>query len=224
VDNTLTLIIATLVFLGIHVLPSTPLRTLGVQALGERGYLGLFALASLAGLAWMSMAYGRAPFEGLWPGLRLVPIAVVPLAFVLLACGVLARNPTAAGQSAALRSADPARGMIRITRHPVMWAIILWAASHLLAIGSLQAVIFFGGLLLLAAAGTTLQDARKAAQLGEDWKRFAALTSNVPFVAVAQGRNRVVWREIGWWRPAAGLAAFAALLWLHAWLFGVRPY
>jgi len=224
VDNTLTLILATLVFLGIHVLPSTPLRTLAVQALGERGYLGLFALASLAGLAWMSMAYGRAPFEGLWPGLRLVPIAVGPFAFVLLACGLLARNPTLAGQSAALKSTDPARGMIRVTRHPVMWAIMLWAAAHILAIGSLQAVIFFGGLLLLAAAGTTLQDARKAKLLGEDWKRFAALTSNVPFLAVAQGRNRIVWREIGWWRPAAGLAAFAALLWQHAWLFGVRPY
>jgi len=224
VDNTLTLIIATLVFLGIHVLPSTPLRTLAVQALGERGYLGLFALASLAGLAWMSMAYGRAPFEGLWPGLRLVPIAVLPIAFVLLACGLLARNPTLAGQSAILRNADPARGMIRVTRHPVMWAIMLWAAAHILAIGSLQAVIFFGGLLLLAAAGTTLQDARKAKLLGEDWQRFAALTSNVPFQAIAQRRNRIAWREIGWWRPAAGLAAFAALLWQHAWLFGVRPY
>ena len=223
-DNTLTLILATLVFLGIHVLPSTPLRTLAVQVLGERGYLGLFALASLAGLAWMSMAYGRAPFEGLWPGLRLVPIAVLPLAFVLLACGLLARNPTLAGQSAILRNADPARGMIRVTRHPVMWAIMLWAAAHILAIGSLQAVIFFGGLLLLAAAGTTLQDARKAKLLGEDWQRFAALTSNVPFQAIAQRRNRIAWREIGWWRPAAGLAAFAALLWQHAWLFGVRPY
>ncbi|MEX2240089.1 MAG: NnrU family protein [Burkholderiales bacterium] len=223
-DSTLYLIIATLVFLGIHVLPSTPLRTLAVRALGERGYLSLFSLASLAGLAWMSMAYGRAPFEGLWPGLRLVPIAVLPLAFVLLACGLLVSNPTVLGQAGVLKREDPARGILRITRHPVMWAIMLWAAAHILAIGSLQAMIFFGGLLLLAAAGTTLQDARKAKLLGEDWKRFAALTSNVPFLAVAQGRNRVVWREIGWVRPAVGLAAFAALLWQHAWLFGVRPY
>jgi len=128
------------------------------------------------------------------------------------------------GQAGVLKREDPARGILRITRHPVMWAIMLWAAAHILAIGSLQAVIFFGGLLLLAAAGTTLQDARKAKLLGEDWKRFAALTSNVPFQAIAQGRNRIVWREIGWWRPAAGLVAFAALLWQHAWLFGVRPY
>ncbi len=223
-DSTLTLILATLLFIGIHALPATRLRTAAVRAVGEGAYQGLFSLASLAALVWMSLEYKRAPFEGLWPGLRLVPVAVLPVAFVLLACGLLARNPTLAGQSRALQSEDPARGIIRITRHPVMWAIMLWAGAHLLAIGSLQAVIFFGGLLLLAAAGTTLQDARKAAQLGKDWRRFAALTSNVPFLAIAQGRNRVVWREIGWWRPAAGLAAFAVLLWQHAWLFGVRPY
>ena len=223
-DTTLYLILATLAFVGIHALPATPLRGAVVKALGAGAYLGLFSLASLALLAWMAFEYSRAPFEGLWPGLRLAPIAVTPVAFVLLACGLLGRNPTLSGQSRALKSEQPARGIIRVTRHPVMWAIMLWAGAHLLAIGSLQAVIFFGGLLLLAAAGTTLQDARNARQLGEDWGRFAALTSNVPFVAVARGRNRVAWREIGWLGPAAGLAAFAVLLYFHGWLFGVRPY
>jgi uncharacterized membrane protein len=224
VDPTLTLILATVVFLGIHVLPSTPMRAAAVRAIGEGPWLGLFSLASLAGLAWMSVAYTGAPFDGLWPGLRLVPLVLVPLAFVLLACGLLQRNPALLGQARALKGEDPARGIIRVTRHPVMWAIMLWAAAHILAVGSLQAVVFFGGLLLLAAVGTTMQDARKAAQLGEDWARFAALTSNAPFAAIAQGRNRVAWREIGWWRPAAGLAAFVAVLWLHGWLFGVRAY
>jgi uncharacterized membrane protein len=224
VDSTLFLIIATLVFLAIHIVPSTPIRAWAVGALGERGYRGAFSLASLASLAWMSMQYGRAPFEGLWPGLRLVPVFILPIAFVLLACGLLARNPALLGQSDVLKREDPARGIIRITRHPVLWAIMLWALAHVLAIGSLQAVIFFGGLLLLAAAGTTLQDARKAAQLGEDWRRFAGLTSNLPFLAVAQGRNRVVWREIGGWRPAAGIAAYLVVLYFHPWLFGLRPY
>lgn len=224
VDSTLDLLLATLVFLGIHVLPSTPLRRAAVAAIGEAAWLGLFALASLAGLAWMSVAYTRAPFEGLWSGLRLAPVALVPLAFVLLACGALSRNPALPGQAGALKREDAAHGILRITRHPVMWAIMLWAAAHVLAVGSLQAVIFFGGLLVLAAAGTVLQDARKATQFGEDWQRFAALTSNVPFAAIAVGRNRLVWREIGWWRPAAGLAAFFAVLWLHGWLFGVRAY
>lgn len=223
-DRTLFLIAATLAFIGIHVVPSTPLRALAIRALGRRAYVGLFALVSLAALAWMWREYALAPFEGLWPGLRWVPIALTPSAFVLLACGLLARNPALLGQSGLLKHEDPARGIIRVTRHPIMWGIMLWAGAHVLAIGSLQAVVFFGGLLLLAAAGTTLQDARNAAALGEDWKRFAARTSNVPFAAALQGRNRIVWREIGWWKPAAGLAAFAALLWFHPWLFGQRPY
>ena len=205
-DTTLNLILATLAFIGIHALPATSLRGLAVKTLGEGAYTGLFSLTSAALLAWMAFEYSRAPFEGLWPGLRLVPVVVTPVAFVLLACGLLGRNPTLSGQAGALKREDPARGIIRVTRHPVMWAIMLWAAAHLLAVGSLQAVIFFGGLLLLAAAGTTLQDARNARVLGEDWARFAALTSNVPFVAVARGRNRIAWREIGWLRPAIGVS------------------
>lgn len=223
-EGTLHLIFATLAFLGIHILPSTPLRAAAARGIGEGAWLALFSLASLAGLAWMTYAYKQAAFYALWPGLHLLPVFVMPLAFVLLACGVLARNPTLAGQAGALRHPEAARGILRVTRHPVMWAIMLWSGSHVLAIASLQAVIFFGGLLLLAAAGTTLQDARKAAQLGDDWHRFAARTSNIPFVAIAQGRNVLSWREIGWRNPAIGLAAFGVLLYYHAWLFGMRAY
>lgn len=223
-DTTLYLIIATLVFLGIHVLPSTPLRALAVKAVGEKAWVGLFSLASIAGLSWMISAYARAPFEALWPGLRLIPVALLPIAFVLLVCGLTSRNPTVIGQAASLKREDPARGILRVTRHPVMWAVMLWAGAHLLAVGSLQAVVFYGGLLLLAAAGTALQDARKAKALGADWAHFAARTSNIPFAAIAQRRNEMHWREIGWWRPAAGLALFALLLYLHPWLFGLRAY
>jgi uncharacterized membrane protein len=105
-----------------------------------------------------------------------------------------------------------------------MWAIMLWAGAHMLAIGSIRSVVLFGGLLLLAAAGTMLQDARKAKALGDDWERFAASTSNLPFLAIAQGRTKLAWKEIGWWRPAAGLVLFGVVLYFHPWLFGYRPY
>ncbi|MNC99817.1 NnrU protein [compost metagenome] len=82
--------------------------------------------------------------------------------------------------------------------------------------------MFFGGLLLLAGLGTILMDARKKAN--PDFARFAAVTSNIPFLAIAQGRNHLSWREIGWLRPAIGLALYAALFGGHAWLFGARPY
>jgi uncharacterized membrane protein len=66
-------------------------------------------------------------------------------------------------------------------------------------------------------------DARKS-KSSPDWPRFAAVTSHVPFVAIAQGRNRLDWGEIGWQRPLIGLAAFFAFFFLHSWLFGARPY
>jgi uncharacterized membrane protein len=167
---------------------------------------------AFATIAWMCIAYVRAPVEPLFTPLRLLPVVLTPLAFILLACG-LWRNPTIVGADKLLRSEDPARGMIRITRHPIMWAFMLWALAHLVARGDLKSVIFFGAFFVLAACGTLLMDSRKRAN--PDWARFAAATSNIPFVAIAQGRNRIIWREIGWLRPLIGLVTFFAVLTFH---------
>ncbi|MBI1965372.1 MAG: NnrU protein [Betaproteobacteria bacterium] len=216
-----TLLAATAVFLLMHFVPSTPLRPVLVKAIGEWPYRGLYSLVALAALAWMISAYADAPREPLWPGLRYVPLVAMPIAFVLLACGYW-RNPTMVGADRLLKSGEPARGMIRITRHPLMWAILLWAGAHVLARGDLKSLVFFGGFLLLAGLGTLTIDARKKSN--PDWARFAAATSNLPFAAIAQGRNRIAWREIGWLRPLIGLALFAAFFTGHPWLFGARPY
>ena len=207
-----TLVAATLVFVATHFVTSTPLRPLMVNAIGEWPYRGAYSLVALVTLVWMGWAFANAPREPLWVGIREIPYLVMPLAFVLIACGY-GRNPTMVGADRLLKSEDPARGIIRITRHPIMWGIMLWAASHILARGDLRSLIFFGGLLLVAALGTILMDARK--RRNPDFARFAAVSSNVPFAAVAQGRNRIVWREIGWIRPAAGLALFFVVLLVH---------
>ena len=207
-----TLVAATLVFLATHFIASTPLRPLLVNAIGEWPYRGAYSLVALVTLVWMGWAFANAPREPIWLGVREIPYLVMPFAFVLIACGY-GRNPTMVGADRLLKSEDPARGIIRITRHPIMWGIMLWAASHILARGDLRSLIFFGGLLLVAALGTILMDARK--RRNPDFARFAAVSSNVPFAAVAQGRNRIVWREIGWMRPAAGLAVFFVVLLFH---------
>ena len=207
-----TLVAATLVFVATHFVTSTPLRPLMVSAIGEWPYRGAYSLVALVTLVWMGWAFANAPREPLWVGIREIPYLVMPLAFVLIACGY-GRNPTMVGADRLLKSEDPARGIIRITRHPIMWGLMLWAASHILARGDLRSLIFFGGLLLVAALGTILMDARK--RRNPDFVRFAAVSSNVPLVAIAQGRNRIVWREIGWLRPAAGLAAFFLVLLFH---------
>jgi len=223
-NPTAHLAIAAGTFLLIHVVPSSPLRGALVRRLGEGPYTAMFSLVSLGLLAWVVYAYGRAPQMPLWPGLYALPVMVMPFAFILVACGVLSRNPTAVAQGKLMANPEPARGIIRVTRHPVMWGIMLWAGAHLLARGELKATILFGSFLALAAVGTRLQDARKLRAHGNDWRRFAALTSNLPFVAIAQGRNRFVWKEIGAVRVIFGLLLFGGMLHLHQTLIGVRPY
>ena len=223
-DPMTQLVAATALFLVTHFVPSTPLRAAIVRSTGERGYLGLYVLVAFATIGWMVYAYNRAPVEPLWQGLRILPALVMPFAFILVVCGVLSRNPTAVAQEKVLKAEEPARGILRVTRHPVQWGILLWAAAHLLARGDLKSAIFFGGFLMLSALGMMLIDARKAKTLGEDWKRFAGATSNLPFAAIAQGRNRFSAAEIGVRNPAIGLALYAAFLLLHSWLFAARPY
>ena len=216
-----SLVLAAALFLATHFVASTPLRPKLVAAMGEWPYRGAYSAVALITFGWMIWAYVHTAREPLWTGLRFLPVLVMPFAFILIASGYF-RNPTMVGADALLKSEDPARGMIRITRHPIMWGLMLWAAAHVLARGELKALVFFGSFLVLGALGTLAMDRRKRSN--PDWARFAAVTSHVPFVAIAQGRNRLVWSEIGWKRPLIGLVVFAVFFAAHPWLFGVRPY
>jgi uncharacterized membrane protein len=215
------LVAAMTAFVLTHLASGTRLRSKLIAALGEWPYRGLYSALAFVTLGAMIWAYIRAPRELLWSGWRELPLLIMPFALILVVTGYR-RNPTMVGADALLKSEDPARGMIRITRHPIMWGIMLWAATHILASGELGSLLFFGGFLLVALFGTLSLDRRKRAD--PNWPRFAAATSHIPFVAIAQGRNHVAWREIGWTRPLIGLAAYALLLVLHPWLFGARPY
>ena len=113
------LVAATLVFLATHFVTSTPLRPVLVNAIGEWPYRGVYSLVALVTLVWMIWAYAAAPRDVLWVGSRTIPYLLMPLAFVLIACGYW-RNPTMVGADKLLKSEEPARGMIRITRHPIM--------------------------------------------------------------------------------------------------------
>jgi len=209
---TLMLALASAAFLATHFVSSTPLRAALVAKTGEWPYVGLYSAVAVLTLGWMAWAFAQAPREALFSGFREISFVLMPIAFVLLACG-FGRNPTLVGADKLLKSEEPARGMIRVTRHPIMWGFMLWAAAHILARGDVKALIFFGTFLLVAGIGTLAMDARKRAN--PDWARFAAVTSHIPFAAIVQGRNRIVWREIGWLRPLIGLAAFFAVLSFH---------
>lgn len=203
---------------------STPLRAALVRRLGERPYLGLYALIAFAAIVWLCRAYAGAPYIQLWPTTALgalVPLVVLPFALILLVAGLSGPNPSAVGQSGAPPDPDAVPGALRITRHPVMWAIALWALSHLFPNGDLASLLFFGSLAALALIGTLLLDAKYAARRGAVWQSFARATSNVPLAAITAGRQRVAVAEIGWVRIAAALLIYVVLLAVHPWLFGV---
>lgn len=223
------LIAAAVFFVLLHLLVSgTALRGALVGTIKEGPYMGLFSLASVGGIVWLSMAYGDAKGLGpvywdLGPGARHAGLLIMLLALLLVVPGLLTPNPTSVKQEGALDKPDAVKGMLRITRHPFLWGVSIWALGHLLANGDLPSVILFGSMLALGVFGTVSIDAKRRKALGAKWDAFAAQTSNVPFGAILTGRQKLSLGEIGWWRLLLAVAIWAALLWAHPMLFGVSP-
>jgi uncharacterized membrane protein len=226
------LLAAACVFLGIHLFVSgTRLRDAIVGVIGEGVYLALFSLASLGAIIWLVMAFNTAQAGGEnqilyvpWIGVRHLAIAVVALAFVFAVPGLLLPNPTSLKQESTAAKAETIRGVLRITRHPFLWGVAIWAAFHVAANGDEASVIFFGTFLLLSLFGPFSIDAKRRRKMGEAWTSFASKTSNIPFGAIVTGRNSLKLGEILDWRLLIAAALFLAVLFSHAHLFGVSPF
>ena len=209
---------------------STALRDVLIARIGLGPYRGVYSLIAAAAIVWMVMAFNRAPAEPVLWWLRdlgaYVSIVFLPVALLLAVAGVSGRNPTSVGRERELEDEEPAKGVLRITRNPLMWGIGVWALTHVLATGELRAVVLFGALAILALVGTVLIDRKYRRRSPPAYDRFVAATSNLPFLAIVDGRQsltRAV-REIGWMRMVITVALYAVLLHGHTWLFGVSPY
>ena len=214
-------------FVGLHLLVSgTPLRGLIVALTGERVYGGLFALAATFGLGWIGWAYHDAPFVELWQAAWLpwIPTIVMPFACILAVCGAARLKATTPAPDSEGRIEIPVEGIVRITRHPLMWGVSLWAAAHLIANGDAASVLMFGGLLSVALLGPLQIDAKQRKRLGEAWAPFAAQTSWLPFGAAIAGRARIDLREIGWRRVTIAIAIYIVTMGVHPFVFGVPPW
>jgi uncharacterized membrane protein len=217
------LVLAALLWFGLHVgVAGTALRGALVARIGERGFRAGFSLLSIGFIILLVGAWRGAPTTPLWfaPGwLRwLLALAMLP-AFILFVASIAQANPTAVGGG--WTAGREVRGIQRITRHPMLWSFALWAAIHMIGNGDTASLVFFGTFLVTALAGMPSIDTKLAHRAPETWVGLAASTSILPFGAIAAGRNRVAWREIGWVPPVVGLLAWATLLHLHARLFGM---
>jgi uncharacterized membrane protein len=187
------LILGLLIFLGTHSVRIVADRWRAAQLarLGEGTWKGLYSAVSAIGLVLIIWGYHSAQVQPVvvWSPpywLRLVGALLTIPAFVLLAAAYVPRNRIKAAVG-----------------HPMVVGVKVWAFAHLLANGTLAAVILFGAFLVWAIA-----DFRSAR------RRDRAAGTRYPTGTIARDAVAMVVGLVAW-------ALFAFLL--HGWLIGVRP-
>ena len=224
----LSLAIAAALFVALHLfMSSLPVRTRAVAKFGLGAFQGVYSLVIVGVFSWLIYAWSQAPFIPLWSSpswTRLVPLVGMLPVFVLMVAGYSTKNPTTAGQESALGRPEAATGILRITRHPANLSNALWGLVHLPPNGDVASLLLFGSIALLAILGTLHIERRRRETHGEDWERFARVTSVVPFAAILAGRNRLSVSEIGAWRLLLGVVIYALALTAHTYAIGASPY
>ena len=186
------LIIGLILFLGSHSarIFAEPWRNHMIDRLGEVKWKGLCAILSLIGLVLIVIGYGQArqmPIVLWQPPTYLAHIAILLnlVAFIFLASSLSKNNA------------------IRLKlKHPMILGIKVWALAHLLANGTLTALILFGSFLLWAVLD--FRSARKRPILMSE---KAVVSTKATIIVIVSGV--VVW------------AAF--IFGLHQYLIGVSP-
>lgn len=222
------LLIAAGSWVGLHVLVAgSPLRRAIAGRIGEPGFQGMFSLLSLAGLVGLIWTYRGAAAVGVnfdvWVPSRAAlwaPSILMPFAWLLFIGSVSAPNPTAVGMDKLLKGPEPARGILRVTRHPMLWSFVLWAAAHALANGDAATLVLSVAIALPALSGMLSIDRKRARKDPEGWRRYADVTSIIPFAAIAGGRNRLDLAEIGAKQLIVALLVTAAVIAVHPYLYG----
>lgn len=213
----------TLAFAATHMgLSSLRVRPKIVGAIGEGPYIGLYSLISFATfvplvMAWLDGIHGGGLLWNLRevPGLKTFSLVVSFLSFTMALAAIVQPSPAAIGP----RTTTRARGLTRITRHPLFMNIGIWGLAHVLVNGFVNDVLFFGGVFLVGLLGCMHQDARKRVTEKGTLDEYFAETSLLPFVAIATGRNRLVLSELPWIGLAVASAISIAIYLYHAELF-----
>ena len=188
-SDVLEFLVALTVFLAAHLIPaSSGLRARLVASMGRTGYLTAYSILSLGLLVWLILAAQRAEAILLWDAALWqwhVPFAAMPLAAFMLVAGLASPNPL----SISLRNGPDPGAVVAITRHPVLWAFLIWSLSHIPPNGTLVALLLFGGMAVFSVLGFVLLDLKARKRVGrERWRALSARTSIIPFAALLSGR------------------------------------
>ncbi|MFC0397891.1 NnrU family protein [Paraburkholderia rhizosphaerae] len=187
------LILGLVIFLGAHSVRifAEGWRDAQIARLGEKGWKGAYSIASIVGLVLIIWGYGiarRVPVP-LW-----APPVWAPHVTALLTLVAFILFPAAQMRGTRLKS---------VVKHPMVIGVALWALGHLLANGTMNAVVLFGAFLVWAVFDFAAARRRdRAAQVV-----YPAGTLSGDLKAIVAG-------VIAW-------IVFA--FFLHGWLIGVKP-
>ncbi|PLK23271.1 MFS transporter [Porphyrobacter sp. TH134] len=215
-NNALWLLVAAnIAFVGTHFAMSHALRAPMVGALGEKGFSLAYTAVSFATLAWVYFAFIAAPPADL-PGSGAAgwtaATIITWLAMILLA-GSFIGNPALPTPMAEAQARAEPGGVFKVTRHPMMWAIGLWAASHIILFWSTRTLITALAMGVLALVGAKMQDAKKQTLMGAAWAEWERKTSYWPRL------GRLL--SVGAVPLLAGTALWLAGSWAHLWRAGI---
>ena len=217
------LLAASVAFVGIHmVMSSNPVRTPMFARLGRKSFRMAYSLISAVLFTWMITAYIHAPTLDVFEpntAMKHASFSIMGLACFFIVFGYTTSNPMAVGKQGN-GTKTQAHGVLKITRHPVMWGTALFAFCHMLASGHVAALIFFGSIAFLAIAGANHVDNNKRSNEKGDWDAYMQATSFVPLVAIIKGRTRVERGEYKKWQMALTAALYVGLLMSHEPIIG----
>jgi uncharacterized membrane protein len=196
------------------------LRPWAETKIGARAFRVIFAFASLGIAVPMIIYFFNHRYDGaqLWdlqgvPGIKGAIATLSAISFFFLYPATFNLLEIAAIQKPTVHLYET--GIIRISRHPQMVGQVIWCFAHMLWLGTSFMVVTCGGLVAHHLFAVWNGDRRWLAKHGAAFAEAKARTSVLPFVAIVQGRQELVWGEF--LKPAyVGVAAFIGLFWwLH---------
>jgi len=214
-----------LLFGGTHTLLShPPIRERLVGRLGQRGYLFVYSVVAFATFVPLVSTFFAnriaspipLPTLARIPGIGWLTMLLMFVALQLIVIGFARPNPVSALTGFGTSGAT---GALRITRHPAFMGVALFGAAHLLVNAAPIDRAFFGGLALYPVLGCAHQDLRRRRAGGAALAPFFAETSFFPFVAIVEGRNRFVARELPPLLLVATGALFVLIFFFHHRIF-----
>jgi uncharacterized membrane protein len=211
----ITLIAANVAFVGTHFAMSHPLRAPMVKALGAGGFQGVYTVVSFATLAWVYFAFTAAPPADL-PGsgeVGWIAATTITLPAMILLAGSFMGNPALPTPMAETQARAEPKGVFKVTRHPMMWGIGLWAASHIVLFWSTRTLVTALAMGVLALVGAKFQDAKKEVLMGAAWAEWESKTSYWPRWGALPGVGAVA--------LIAGTVLWLAGSYIHLWRAGI---